>query len=199
MTSNDIYSLYTITNKINEKVYVGITKCVETRWKRHKKGAVKNQANQAIHFAISKHNVENFQFSVIYQSKDFEHIKHMESVFIDDLKCVSSGYNRHPGGHARVWTPEEKITLGKSRLLENNPNWKSGKGPSKGHLQGIPKPNQSKVMKSLPRENGKIKKHPPIKINDIVYPTLKDAIEKTGYSYYVIHTRIKSGQFQIVE
>ena len=92
-----IYSIYKATNKINGKCYIGFA----TNWPRRKNKhriASKNNNNK-FYRAIRKHDWDNFEWSVLYQSKDREHtLKIMEPYFINEYDSYHGGYNATMGG-----------------------------------------------------------------------------------------------------
>ena len=55
--------IYLIRNKINNKVYIGQSIDIEGRWKDHKV----RKDESAIHLAIQKYGVENFEFEVLQE------------------------------------------------------------------------------------------------------------------------------------
>ena len=56
-----MFYLYTITNLLNNKIYVGQTVRPKERWSQHKAYA-KNNPVQYVHRAIKKYGPENFEF-----------------------------------------------------------------------------------------------------------------------------------------
>ena len=125
---NNIASVYKITNQINGKVYIGITKRdPEERWYHHQNNAVKGQLNYALYNAIKKYGVENFKLDVLLQSKDELHIKNeMESYFIKEYNSYGSGgYNMTTGGDG-VWglkfnDDSRKIMSDKAKIRSSTP------------------------------------------------------------------------------
>lgn len=98
----DIYSIYKITNRVNDKVYIGFTskRNVNRRWTEHKSISRNPQDpnHYYIHRAMNKYGVDNFVFEVIYQSKDRDYtLKKMEPLFID---LYQAEYNLAEGGDA---------------------------------------------------------------------------------------------------
>ena len=91
-----IYSIYKITNKINNKVYIGFTQNIERRMLNHfkcnhNKGDLKKEINVV--------GEVNFKFEVLYQSKDKNYcLNIMEPYFIKEYDSVVNGYNRFKGG-----------------------------------------------------------------------------------------------------
>lgn len=95
--------IYKITNKINNKIYIGMTtKDIETRWKQHLKVSKnKNDKNhRLIHKAINKYGVNNFIFEKLYETDiiNLEHLKELEIKYIKEYNSFGSGYNLTKGG-----------------------------------------------------------------------------------------------------
>lgn len=93
-----IYSIYVITNTVNDKHYVGFTQDIETRRARHFK--YNQKSNAAIHRAIRKYGPSRFTFDIVYQSKDRVHtLETMEPHFIAEYNSLGDhGYNMTVGG-----------------------------------------------------------------------------------------------------
>lgn len=91
-------AIYKITNKLNNKCYIGQSNDPMRRWKDHKCQSNKGDdiGKSAIHDAIRKEGVENFLFEIIgwfedYNNKEKEYIQLYNSL-------VPNGYNITPGG-----------------------------------------------------------------------------------------------------
>lgn len=120
-----VYSIYTITNKVNSHQYVGYTSSPHNRWSRHireaKLYAPKSQCRK-LYAAMNKYGVENFDFTVIYQSYDKQHTKqHMEHYFICELSTHMScgGYNMTWGGDGGPGVTSEQATANNNRRIAN--------------------------------------------------------------------------------
>ena len=85
----NIYSVYKATNKINNKVYIGIDKNWPTRQYAHKSKS-KLYDGFSLHKAIRKYGWINFDWQVIYQTSDYNHLKEVESICDDDIVCWGS-------------------------------------------------------------------------------------------------------------
>ena len=62
--------IYKITNKINNKIYIGQSTNIQQRWKAHKTRPFNEKSNQydmSFYRAIRKYGLENFSFQVIEQ------------------------------------------------------------------------------------------------------------------------------------
>lgn len=95
--SLNIYTIYIITNLINNKKYVGQTKNYRKRFREHK--GTYNDC--PISKAIKKYGVNNFSFEVIYQTLDVDHVDFLECYFIKHHNSFvddGHGYNLTRGG-----------------------------------------------------------------------------------------------------
>ena len=64
----DITGIYKITNKVNNKVYIGQSIHVLYRWGQHQRNAFNPNThtyNYPLYRAIRKYGIENFQFEVL--------------------------------------------------------------------------------------------------------------------------------------
>lgn len=91
-------AIYKITNKKNNKVYIGQSNNPEHRWVSHKSRALneEDKGKSAIHDALRVVGIENFTFEIIgwfenYNEKEKEYIKLYNSQ-------VPNGYNLTEGG-----------------------------------------------------------------------------------------------------
>ena len=115
-----IYSIYKIVNLVNGKVYVGMTRQGEKRFKKHIALANSKSPQILVQTKIKQHGAENFCFSILYETKDLEHAKKMESYFIMNLETlVPKGYNIHSGGNYCYEFNVSDMT--KQRMIYNNP------------------------------------------------------------------------------
>jgi group I intron endonuclease len=99
-----IYSIYTFTNLVNGKVYVGQTiQESHVRYNGHLR-AVNHGSTSALHNSIRKHGIANFEFAVIDQSAtNREELDQLEISYIKQFNtCVlddgHNGYNMTRGG-----------------------------------------------------------------------------------------------------
>ena len=116
ITNEKKWCVYIHTNKINNKVYVGITsKSPEERWGNN--GSQYNKEKQPIFGrAIAKYGWDGFEHIVFAENLTEEEAKHMEVLLIALYKsnCTryknpSFGYNMTDGGDGTVgWCPSEE-------------------------------------------------------------------------------------------
>ena len=119
--------IYLITNKINNKKYVGLTKySVEIRWKQHLKSSRKGAASPLYH-SIRKYGEDKFSISLLEVVK-IEELKEREIFYISLLETHVSfckGYNQTIGGDGVIghsgWHHTEKA---KHAISKKNKNLK---------------------------------------------------------------------------
>lgn len=111
-----IYSIYKVVNRLNGKIYIGFTENFKVRKRNHENASKKPSC--IFHKAIKKNGVQNFEWEVIYQSKDKMFIKQiMEQHFITEYNSMlPNGYNTCPGGGGGLVS--EKTMF---RMLNDNP------------------------------------------------------------------------------
>lgn len=61
--------IYKITNKINNKVYIGQTKDYKRRFREHQNQMYGNAPNKYLYNAFNKYGIENFSFEVIEETE----------------------------------------------------------------------------------------------------------------------------------
>lgn len=144
--STKIGLIYVITNKINNKKYVGFTTNLKNTIARHIHRAEIGH-RYLLSNAIRKYKWKNFNVEVILESKDYKYVKDvMEPYFIKELNTFyesKHGYNMTLGGegtfgYKRTLEEREKISkrfkgkklsderkkqISKATSGENNPNF----------------------------------------------------------------------------
>lgn len=137
MTSKNIYSIYRITNIINNKIYIGFTSQNPTsRFNQHcLTKEPKYQKRSPLSSAILKYGKEFFIFDILYQSSDYTHTVEIESKFIEDYNSLTNtqgghGYNVDKGGFAHRRS-KETIEKHRAKVL--------GVKKSKEHAENIKK------------------------------------------------------------
>lgn len=93
--------IYKWTNLINGKIYIGQSKDIETRYKKHIAASFytkSNTYNTAFHRAIRKYGVDNFLFEVVCIC-NIEELDVLEKFYIKKYNSlVPNGYNMTTGG-----------------------------------------------------------------------------------------------------
>jgi len=126
-----MYLIYKITNKINNKMYIGqTTQLLERRWSAH---CTKNIKKSAIGCAIKKYGRENFNIEIVETCASIEEINLKEAHYISTLNTLApNGYNLVTGGKNKKVSEETRFKLSESH---------------KGYI--ISEETKSKISKSL--------------------------------------------------
>ena len=106
-----MYYIYTIQNKINLKIYVGLSKDYKRRWAKHKysahcvdlgKKTIKDSNIQIIHCAMAKHGIDNFEFQIIEEFETLDEVCEAEDFWVEFFNSRNRefGYNLARGGMA---------------------------------------------------------------------------------------------------
>ena len=107
-----IHYLYRITNKINQKIYIGQTVQPNKRWNQHRHDAI--NPTQVIHHAINKYGIINFEFEVIALCKSQNDANLVEEELIKQYNCLvkdGEGYNISLGGIVAAKSDEWKRAM----------------------------------------------------------------------------------------
>lgn len=110
--------LYLVTNTINNKKYVGQSKCddIETRWASHRK-MLKDSIGRYLLSAYHKYGIKNFKFQIICICFD-ECCDLLEETYIKKFNTLTpNGYNLKSGGKSSRHSEETKQLIAK-RLRE---------------------------------------------------------------------------------
>ena len=104
--------IYTITNNLNGKVYVGKTEHSDPieRWREHIADYTKDRCkDRALYRAFNKYGVENFSFNVIDQSNDSIQLSKLEEKYIESFNSYHAGYNMTFGGDGKTYIDSDKL------------------------------------------------------------------------------------------
>lgn len=102
--------IYKITNKINNKVYIGKTlDTVEKRWKEHcRDSQKKNIRNRPLYSAMNKYGFNNFIIEEIEQCNE-EALNEREQYWIEYFGSFKYGYNATLGGDGKRYADYDLI------------------------------------------------------------------------------------------
>ena len=91
--------VYLITNRVNQKQYVGqTTRKLQQRWNDHI-AASKDESNDfALYRAIRKYGVESFTIEPLVECDSADELNYAEQYFIEALGTLKEGYNMTSGG-----------------------------------------------------------------------------------------------------
>lgn len=113
-----ISGVYCYTNKINGKKYIGCSKDIEHRHKRHIMEASNPNIvgyNFSIHRAFRKYGIESFELEILERTED---IFNREKYWVEKLDTHNNGYNETPGGDCGPVRAGE--TNGMAKLTEKD-------------------------------------------------------------------------------
>ena len=104
-------TIYKATNKINKKSYIGFDSSWPKRMNRHFENANHNREGK-FYDAIRKYGWDNFEWEILYQSKDKEYtLNIMEPQFIQEYDTFNCGYNMTEGGEGCFGATKNKIWI----------------------------------------------------------------------------------------
>lgn len=201
------YTIYKITNLINGKIYIGKHKTKDLNDMYMGSGSLLKRS-------IKKYGAENFNKEILFVFADENSMNDKELELVNRDFCLSEDtYNINLGGNGG-WDyvnsnnmntiknsdaeRNKKISLahtGKKRSLEHkNSISKSLRGRSAFWLKG--KSNPEHALKISGSNNGRSIK---LTYKTVEYPTIKNFVEETGYSYYKTKKMINNGEIVIKE
>lgn len=96
-----IWSLYRITNKINNKVYIGQAQNYQHRWSDHRLAVKNKKPTQVVHHAMIKYGLENFEFEVVASCTTQDDANFTETQLVEQYEShvsTNKGYNVTLGG-----------------------------------------------------------------------------------------------------
>ena len=109
--------IYTITNKLTGKTYIGQSNDIDYRFKRHKDVVLKNkkQCCYHVHNAMKKYGIDNFEFKVLVLVEGKEMLDLLEARIIAGFNTLApKGYNLDTGGSAnRKYSEYKRKKMGK--------------------------------------------------------------------------------------
>ena len=119
---NKICGIYKIENKVNGKVYIGLSSDVLKRFKAHKSALNRNgHINKHLLSAYNNYGIDNFSFDIIEECEptNKELLKELEIKNIKKYKANDNrfGYNLTSGGDGvrdLSYESREKISIGES-------------------------------------------------------------------------------------
>lgn len=174
--------IYIIENIINNKKYIGQTKCqdIQTRWRQHRK-IDKKSLGTCLFNAYKKYGIENFKFKIICICFDSD-TNYYEIDYIKKYNTIyPNGYNLQEGGNNRKHNQFTIELIREKQKGEKGNNY--GKKLSletrkkiSENLKGIKNPNYNKEM-SIEQRN-KIKNT----IQNFTLEKRKEINEKISYS-----------------
>ena len=123
-----ICGIYCITNKINNKIYIGQSNSVFTRWGEHAKIAYDdNNRKSLIHKAIKKYGIEFFTFEIL-ELCEIGKLNELETYYIESFKEQGFNlYNLTKGGEGNTMWGENnpRTTLTNKEVYDIRERYKN--------------------------------------------------------------------------
>lgn len=133
-----MHYIYKITNKLNDKIYIGQTNNPDRRWSQHKSAALKNSNDcPKLYNAIRKYGIENFRLDILINSDSLYYINKLEEQYIINYDSKINGYNISNGGYNTEKSQETKDKISKAHSGINHHYF--GKHLSAEHREKISK------------------------------------------------------------
>jgi len=192
---SDGYTIYKITNIINNKIYIGLTNNMNKRWSNHKTSARKKYKNDYsyLHRSMNKYGFNNFIIEEVEKVDTLNYARKREIFWIKYLNSTNHdiGMNLTKGGEGTFGfrLPTEKCSFyGKKHTEESKRKMseaKTGKNPlsKKQRIKSIAKITGSKNIGAKLVEDDILNI-----INDYVYN--KFSIPKLSEKYKISKTQI---------
>ena len=124
-----ISAIYLITNKINNKHYVGRSIDAITRLRKHKEALVKNRhKNGYLQNSVNKYGIESFEFELL-EEHPIELLAAMECYWINILNTCNRdyGYNIEYGKIVKYSSSKDQYESINSRIVTIIPKEKRKK------------------------------------------------------------------------
>lgn len=90
--------IYKITNKLNNKCYIGQSIDIERRWEQHKNFCKNNQCKKDDWHYDLFINLQNYNFSIVEECKE-EELNSREQYWIEYFNSYIDGYNKNAGAN----------------------------------------------------------------------------------------------------
>lgn len=115
--------IYKITNKLNNKVYIGQTRrpLTERLWE-HKNN---KRYRSLISLAINKYGINNFIIEIIAQCENIKELNLAETHYISQYKCLApKGYNLISFGEVKIISESTREIMSLSKKgKKKSPEW----------------------------------------------------------------------------
>lgn len=146
--------IYTITNSVNGKVYVGqtIQSNPKMRWYAHLADTRRGKKSY-LYDSIRKHGKEVFEWKIIDTATDLDDLNRKEKYWLDHFRATTTVYNNREAGNNKTHSPESIKRMKKSQKLRHSTTnvggWTRRDG---GAMKGKAHPGKGKPNKKWTEE-----------------------------------------------
>jgi len=113
--------IYSITNKVNGKIYIGQSQNIEFRWFQHKNNLNKNKhVNTHLQNAWNKYGEDNFEFCIVEESEENLNEKEKHYIKLYNSNAELYGYNLTSGGEGYSLNDDVKSRISISKRGQNS-------------------------------------------------------------------------------
>lgn len=188
-----MWYLYTITNQVNGKQYIGISSQTARRWIEHKSG----HGSKLVYQAIKKYGIENLRFDPLYGGCE-DDIKRLEVILIAECGTMApDGYNLTEGGEGSTgWKPGIETRQKMSQAHSGKNNAMYGRKHSKETKKKIARKAMGRKMseevcKKNSRPGSKNPRARKVLADGKEYDCMKDAAEALGLKPQTLRQRLR--------
>ena len=180
-----IIGIYSITNTLNNKRYIGYSIDIQRRWTTHKRDLQNNKhENSHLQNAYNKYGENAFEFEIIEECIK-ENIKEKEKYWIAFYNSKNEGYNMSEGGDG-ILNPTEDVRKKISEGLKGEKNGMYGVHLI-GELNGMYGKQHTEETKKILSEKAKLRvgeksnrKRPVQASTGEIFYTMKEAVKWAG-------------------
>jgi len=140
-------AVYKVQNKINGKLYFGLSAYPTARWSTHKRRALDGYKSKLC-TAMRKYGNDKFSFEIIHVCATRDDANELEHFLIEEVGTRHCGYNIREGGDSGSLAEETKIAIG-LRGLGRKVSEETRAKIRAGHLGKIKGPLSDATKKKL--------------------------------------------------
>lgn len=146
---NKIYTIYKITNSVNNKCYIGFTENFKRRKSEHIRLSRSSKKNYLLYNAMKKYGIASFTWELLYQSYDKDYtLKVVEPLLI---KEHGADYNFAPGGTAPMLG--RKHSADTVKKMKAKVPWNKGKKFSMEARKRMSEPHKNRAYNPAASKN----------------------------------------------
>lgn len=191
--------VYKIKNTHNGQIYIGSTlTSFKVRWRSHLSLLRNNKHYNTEMQAAYNNKKDVFSFHILYTGTDNNEIRNKEQIFIDKFKSYKKdiGYNKERYVDRRKRSDETKRRISESKIGFNSgcQNGFYGKTHTPEVRDKIRKARIGRKASDATKQNMSECKQIKVRINNIIYPSMKEASKILSINESTLSRWIKKGK-----